>query len=118
MRWTKFCGMKQRRPRLFRNYARRVNQVMDMYLNFVSAWYSGKEFMEVFLNPTDMLQLAPAVNAVLAGTRRVSFAIKWRMWLFYFFVRAQRFVAFSPRLSFVPKGVTDAPSQHRELATF
>lgn len=91
--------------RLFKNYARRVNKVMDLYLTFVSAWYSGKEFVEVFLNPTDMLQLAPAVNAVLAGNEGINFAIKWRMWLFYFFVRAQRFIALSPKLSLVPRKV-------------
>jgi hypothetical protein len=76
---------------------------MDMYLTFVNSWYSGKEFLEVFLNPTDTMQIAAAVNAVLAGNEGESLAIKWRMWLFYFFVRAQRFFAFSPRLSLVPK---------------
>ena len=94
---------ESQKPRLFREYSRRVNRVMDMYLTFVNSWYRGKEFVEVFLNPTEMLQLAPAVNAVLAGNEGVNFAIKWRMWVFYFFVRAQRFLAFSPRLSLVPK---------------
>src|SRR5438067_4878624 len=94
---------ESKKPRLFREYSCRINRVMDMYLTFVSSWYRGKEFVEVFLNPTEMLQLAPAVNAVLAGNEGASFAIKWRMWLFYFFVRAQRFLAFSPRLSLVPK---------------
>jgi flavin-dependent dehydrogenase len=94
---------ESKKPRLFREYSRRVNRVMDMYLTFVNSWYRGKEFVEVFLNPTEMLQLAPAVNAVLAGNEGVSFAIKWRMWVFYFFVRAQRFLAFSPRLSLVPQ---------------
>jgi flavin-dependent dehydrogenase len=98
------------KPRLFRNYSRRVNRVMDMYLTFVNSWYRGKEFVEVFLNPTEMLQLAPAVNAVLAGNEGASFAIKWRMWLFYFFVRAQRFLALSPRLSLVPQKPNTAAS--------
>ena len=91
-----------RRRRLFKSYARRLNAVMDIYLKFVNSWYRGKEFMEVFLNPTDILQIAPAVNAVLAGSERQSFGVRWRMWLFYFFVRAQRVIAFSPRLSLVP----------------
>lgn len=94
---------ESRKPRLFKKYARRVNKVMDTYLKFVTAWYSGREFMEVFLNPTNMLQIAPAVNAVLAGNEGANFAIKWRMWLFYFFVRVQRFVALSPRLSLIPR---------------
>jgi len=94
---------ESKKARLFREYSGRVNRVMDMYLTFVSSWYSGKEFVEVFLNPTDKLQLAPAVNAVLAGNEGLNFAIRWRMWLFYFFVRIQRFLAFSPRLSLIPK---------------
>ena len=99
-----------RRARLFKSYERRVNSVMEMYLHFVNAWYSGREFMEVFMNPTDILQIAPAVNALLAGNAGRSFAVRWRMWLFYFFVRAQRYIPFSPRLTLVPaKSETIAP---------
>jgi flavin-dependent dehydrogenase len=90
------------KPRLFKQYSRRVNRVMDVYLTFVTSWYSGQEFLEVFLNPTETMQIAAAVNAVLAGNEGQSFQIKWRMWLFYFFVRAQRFLALSPRLSMIP----------------
>lgn len=103
---------ESKKRRLFKDYSRRVNYVMDVYLTFVTSWYrSSKEFMEVFLNPTETLQLAPAVNAVLAGNEGVSFAIRWRMWLFYFFVNAQRFFAFSPRLSLVPKKANEPVSE-------
>jgi flavin-dependent dehydrogenase len=92
---------KQRR--LFTKYSRSVNRIMDVYLTFVTAWYQrAKEFLEVFLNPTDRMQIAAAVNAVLAGNEGKSFALKWRMGVFYFFVYAQKFFAFSPRLSVVP----------------
>src|SRR5580704_17614168 len=95
---------ESQRRRLFKNYSRAVNRVMDVYLTFVNAWYQrSREFLEVFLNPTETMQIAAAVNAVLAGNAGRSFAVKWRMWLFYFFVYAQRFFAFSPRLSLVPK---------------
>jgi hypothetical protein len=87
---------------------------MDMYLTFVNSWYRGKEFVEVFLNPTDMLQLAPAVNAVLAGNEGEKFAIRWRMWVFYFFVHAQRFLKFSPPLSLVPRR-TEAAAEVESL---
>jgi flavin-dependent dehydrogenase len=90
--------------RLFKSYSRRVNYVMDMYLTFVNSWYRhSKEFLEVFLNPTDTLQIAAAVNAVLAGNEGGSFGIRLRMCLFYFFVHLQRFLAVSPQLSLVPK---------------
>jgi flavin-dependent dehydrogenase len=95
---------ESKRRRLFKKYCRTVNRIMDIYLTFVNAWYQrSKEFLEVFLNPTDTMQIAAAVNAVLAGNEGKSLAIKWRMWLFYFFVYAQRFVALSPRLTLVPK---------------
>jgi flavin-dependent dehydrogenase len=96
-----------RRRRLFKNYSRCVNRIMDIYLTIVNAWYRrGKEFTEVFLNPTETMQIAAAVNAVLAGNEGKSFQIKWRMWLFYFFVNAQRFLPLSPRLSLVPQTET------------
>jgi flavin-dependent dehydrogenase len=95
---------ESKRGQLFAKYSRSVNRIMDVYLTFVTAWYQrGKEFLEVFLNPTDRMQIAAAVNAVLAGNEGKSFAIKWRMWMFYFFVYAQKFLGFSPRLSFEPK---------------
>src|SRR6266404_6395748 len=103
---------ESKKRRLFKDYSRRVNYVMDVYLTFVTSWYRrSKEFTEVFLNPTETLQLAPAVNAVLAGNEGLSFAIRWRMWLFYFFVNAQRFFAFSPRLSLIPKKINEPVSE-------
>jgi geranylgeranyl reductase family protein len=97
-------GDESKRQRLFKKYSRTVNRIMDIYVTFVNAWYRrGKEFLEVFLNPTETMQIAAAVNAVLAGNSGKSFSVKWRMWVFYFFVYAQRFVAFSPRLSLIPK---------------
>ena len=92
------------KSRLFKRYSRQVNYIMDIYLTFVNSWYRrSKEFLEVFLNPTDTMQIAAAVNAVLAGNEGKSFEIRWRMWMFYFFVNAQRFLPFSPRLSLAPK---------------
>jgi flavin-dependent dehydrogenase len=97
-------GDESKRARAFRQYSKTVNRIMDVYLAFVTAWYErGKEFLEVFLNPTETMQIAAAVNAVLAGNGGKSFAVKWRMWVFYFFVYAQRFFAFSPRLPLVPE---------------
>ncbi len=95
---------ESKRKRLFNKYSRTVNQIMDIYLTFVNAWYRrGKEFLEVFLSPSDTVQIAAAVNAVLAGNDGKSLAIKWRMWLFYFFVWVQRHFPIVPRLSLVPK---------------
>jgi len=87
---------------LFKKYDRRLNRVMDIYLRFVSAWYRH-EFVEVFSNPTERFQLAPAINAVLAGNIGNSFAIWWRMQLFYLILFVQRFVPLCPRLTLTAK---------------
>ena len=88
---------------LFRHYERLVNRAMDVYLRFVESWYGGKEFIEVFLTPTELFQIPPAVNAVLGGNIGNRFAIRWRMELFYLIVRLQRRWTLCPRLSLMPK---------------
>jgi flavin-dependent dehydrogenase len=91
-----------RRAKMFRRYERGLHGIMDMYLRFVSAWYRD-EFIEVFTTPTERLQLAPlqlapAINAVLAGNIGNSFAIWWRMQLFYLILFLQRYFPLCPRL--------------------
>src|SRR5436190_84295 len=93
----------KRARRLFRHYERLVNRAMDVYLRFVESWYAGKEFIEVFLTPTQLFQIPPAVNAVLGGNIGNRFAIRWRMELFYLIVRLQRRWTLCPRLSLMPK---------------
>ena len=91
-----------KRRKRFARYERKINQAMDVYLRFVDAWYS-KEFIEVFLHPQDMFQIPPAVNAVLGGNVGDSFAIKWRMWIFYLLVRLQRYIPLCPRRTLIPQ---------------
>jgi len=91
-----------KRKKRFARYERKINQAMDVYLRFVDAWYS-KEFIEVFLHPQDLFQIPPAVNAVLGGNVGDSFAIKWRMWMFYMLVRLQRYLPLCPRRTLLPQ---------------
>ena len=91
-----------KRRRLFARYDRSLNKAMDVYLRFVNAWYS-KEFIEVFLHPQDLFQIPPAVNAVLGGNIGTSFAIRWRMEIFYILVRIQKFIPLCPRRTLVPR---------------
>jgi flavin-dependent dehydrogenase len=98
----------QRAKRLFGRYERSVNRAMDVYLRFVNAWYT-KEFIEVFLAPRNVLDLAPAVNAVLGGNIGNSFAIRWRMWAFYFLVWLQRRYPVAPKLTLVPSKEAPGP---------
>jgi 2-polyprenyl-6-methoxyphenol hydroxylase-like FAD-dependent oxidoreductase len=97
-----------KRAPLFQRYERKVNRLMDMYLRFVTAWYRD-EFIEVFTTPTDRFQLAAAVNSVLAGNVGGSFALWWRMQIFYFVLFIQRFVPICPRIA------ENAESREQEL---
>ncbi len=90
------------RPRLFASYHRKINRVMDLYLDLVLGWYR-QEFIETFFNPTQHLQMVPAINAILAGNDGRSFAIRWRMALFRFIVRLQKRYPLSPKLTLEPK---------------
>src|ERR1051325_6415500 len=94
-----------KRRKLFARYERNINKAMDVYLRFVDAWYS-KEFIEVFLHPQDLFQIPPAVNAVLGGNIGDSFAIKWRMWIFYTIVRLQKNIPLCPRRTLIPQKET------------
>jgi flavin-dependent dehydrogenase len=97
--------------RLFPRYEKKVNRAMDVYLRFVNAWYT-KEFIEIFSSPRPVLNLPPAVNAVLGGNIGGEFAIKWRMWVFYFLVWLQRHYPIVPRRTLVPeKKESSAPTQ-------
>ncbi len=91
-----------RRRRRFQRYEKNINRAMDVYLRFVDAWYS-KEFIEVFLHPQDVLQIPPAVNAVLGGNVGTSFAIKWRMAIFYLLVRLQKYFPIAPKRTLLPQ---------------
>ncbi len=87
---------------LFAKYERRVLYAMHVYLRFVKSWYK-KEFIEVFLHPQDVLQIPPAVNAVLGGNIRGNFGIRWRMAVFYLIVWIQKYIPLCPRRTLDPK---------------
>jgi len=92
----------RKRTSAFKKYERSLTRVMNLYLRFVSNWYKP-QFIEVITHPAQRFQLAPAVNAVLAGNLSSSFAIWWRMQLFYLVVFLQKYAALCPRLSLVPQ---------------
>jgi flavin-dependent dehydrogenase len=105
----------KRRERAFRRYERGLRRVMNLYLRFVHNWYKP-QFIEVITNPVERFQLAPAVNAVLAGNLSNSFAIWWRMELFYLVVFLQRFFPLCPRLTPDPQNGEAAPAPAMDKA--
>lgn len=100
-----------KKRRLFARYTRTVTKAMNVYLRFVNAWYT-QEFIEIFLHPQDILQIPPAVNAVLGGNIGTSWPVRWRMEIFYLLVRLQKRFGLAPRRTLVPQ-----KNEARELAT-
>lgn len=94
-----------KRRAVFSAYERSVNRVMNLYLRFVNHWYEP-QFAEVITKPVQHLKLAAAINAVLAGNLKESFALWWRMELFYFVVFLQRYFPLCPRVSLDPNRAT------------
>lgn len=99
-----------KRQRLFRKYERMLNRAMDVYLRFVESWYT-QEFIEVFLNPQNLFSIPQAVNAVLGGNLGTSFAIRWRMELFYLLVRLQKWLPVAPKRTLLPSQETAAAAR-------
>ncbi len=93
-----------KRKRAFAIYDRRLNRVMGLYLRFVRSWYTH-EFAEVIASENPPLQLPGAVNSILAGNIAGSFAIWWRLQVFYLVLWLQRFVPVVPRLDIRPATV-------------
>jgi hypothetical protein len=91
------------RPAEFNRYERRIGQVMDLYLKFVTSWYN-QEFAEVFFYSKEFFKIVPAVNSVLAGSEKQLPEVRWRLWLFHFLVFLQKqFVLVAPRMSLQPQ---------------
>lgn len=99
------------RERRFNQYEKALGRVMNLYLRFVNSWYSH-HFIEVITSPTARFDLPGAINAVLAGNIAGSFAVWWRMQLFYIVVFLQRFLPLCPRLTLATSapGVSPPPT--------
>jgi 2-polyprenyl-6-methoxyphenol hydroxylase-like FAD-dependent oxidoreductase len=85
----------------FRGYERNLHQVMDRYLRFVTAWYSP-QFIEVFVRPETRFKIPQAINSMLAGNLGNSWAVRWRLELFYLILGIQKYVPICPRLDLTP----------------
>jgi 2-polyprenyl-6-methoxyphenol hydroxylase-like FAD-dependent oxidoreductase len=83
--------------RMFAAYEKKVNRIMDLYLGFVNRWYQS-HFIELFVNPTSVLGVSSAVNAVLSGESELRFALRWRLWVFYLLLEIQKFIPLCPRI--------------------
>ncbi|HZV33579.1 MAG TPA: NAD(P)/FAD-dependent oxidoreductase [Verrucomicrobiae bacterium] len=82
-----------------KKYERRVRAAMKFYWELVEKFYT-KPFMEIFLEPREKFNIVPTVNAVLAGELEGGWALRWRLRLFYWIVKAQGYFPLVPRVKF------------------
>ena len=85
----------------FEAYERRIRSAMQIYWEMVENFYTTP-FMELFLEPRAKLNLAAAVNAVLAGELEGGWRLRWRMRVFFWLVKLQARFPLVPRISFAP----------------
>jgi hypothetical protein len=71
---------------------------MKFYWELVENFYTP-EFMEIFMEPRPKWDLPAAVNAVLSGELEGGWKIRWRLRVFYWLIRLQKYFPLVPRLS-------------------
>jgi len=86
-------------PRRLNRYERDVRDSMKFYWRMVHEFYTTP-FLEILFHPKEKFMLASAVNAALAGELEGDFNLRWRMRLFFWFVRAQKYLGFAPKITF------------------
>jgi flavin-dependent dehydrogenase len=91
--------------RPFAAYEKRVRRGMMYYWRMVENFYTTP-FMELFLRPSEHVNLFSAVIGVLAGEVEGSWALRWRLEYFFFLVKLQSRWPLVPRLSFAPDATT------------
>jgi hypothetical protein len=88
----------------FATYEKRVRRGLTFYWRVVENYYTSP-FMELFLRPPPegrRLNISSAVIAVLAGEVEGSWAMRWRIELFFWLVKIQSIWPLAPRISFAP----------------
>jgi flavin-dependent dehydrogenase len=69
-----------------RRYERWLRRSMAVYWKLIEKFYT-RPFIEVFLTSDPPPKIQAAVNSILAGRIEPTWAVRWRIWWFYFLVR-------------------------------
>jgi FADH2-dependent halogenase len=78
-------------------YQKRTWKNVGLYWRFISPFYQ-LHFAQLFFQPYNKHGMLCAINAVLAGRTRLTFAIRWRLNLFFLLVRLNRHVPVVKRI--------------------
>lgn len=80
-----------------RRYEKAVYDHLALFWRFVEVFYT-RPFIELFLQPSPVLNLMSAINAVLAGRARLPWAARWRLHVFFLLVKIQKRLPLAKRL--------------------
>jgi len=92
-------ALPQDRPltRSMLSYEKTLRETMRVYSSLIEGFYT-RPFMELLMQPQDILQLPAAINAILAGRLDQPWRIRWRMRVFHMLVRMQHTIPVVPRI--------------------
>lgn len=66
-----------------RQYEKDNRRRISQYWEFIENFYKN-HFAQIFFQPTNRWRMVCAINAVLAGRTSLSFAVRWRLRVFFF----------------------------------
>ncbi len=89
-------------------YTRRLRSNVRTLERLVLAFYDNRSF-SVFMERNAPLQMAPAINALVAGHSDPPWAVRWRYWLFLLVCRLQRIRAVVPNVDFTAQKTVVSP---------
>ena len=95
-----------------RRYTRRLRSNVRTLERMVLAFYDNASF-SVFMERNAPLQMAPAINALVAGHSDPPWPVRWRYWLFLLVCRVQRIRPVVPNVNLAAA----QPMGKRELET-
>lgn len=82
-------------------YTRRLRAHFGVFEKLVMAFYDNASF-SVFMDRNPPVQLARAINAIVAGNSQPAWKIRWRYWTFLLVCRLQKRWPLVPRVTFAP----------------
>lgn len=78
-------------------YQKRSWKNVGVYWEFIENFYK-LHFTQLFFQPVNKHRMVCAINAVLAGRTNLTFAIRWRLRVFFLLARLNRYVPVAKRI--------------------
>lgn len=80
-----------------RSYERKTWKNVGIYWEFIENFYK-LHFAQIFFQPVNKYRMVCAINSVLAGRTDLTFAIRWRLRVFFFLAWLNQYVPVAQRI--------------------